>query len=715
MARRPRPLGRRPAARPAAPRRDDAHLGSRPAPLGSRRYLGSGAVRGIGPALAAPARRAPSATAVFRVIEERAGPPARGRRDRPGAPGDASSRRGGSSGRCARSWCSCTATASRRAAPSASTRPTASQAIETVQHDPYRLARDIRGIGFLTADRIAERLGVDRHSELRARAGVEHVLLELTDDGHCAFPREALVERAAGMLEIPAADRRRGARRTSWPPRRLVRRRRRRRGAARLPRRPRRRRADRRRHARRPRARPPPAARRSTRRRRSRWVEAPTRTRRSPPSSARAVELAARREGAGHHRRPGRRQDDDRPGDRRGVRRRSGLRVGPVRPDRPRREAARRGDRARPASTIHRLLEVDPPAARFKHDADRPLDGDLVVVDETSMIDLPLAAALVRAVPRHAALVLVGDVDQLPLGRAGVRARATSSTPAWCPVCRLTEVFRQAAASRIVANAHRVNRGDAPERPRRQGRGDGRVDDFFFVDARTTRPAPLELLVKLVTDLDPAPLRPRPRPRHPGAHADAARRARRAQPEPGAAGGAQPGPDRRSSASADAPPRRQGDADRERLRQRRLQRRHRPHRPRSTSRRRARRRLRRARGRLHLRRARRAARSAYAVTIHKAQGSEYPAVVDPAPHAALRRCCSATSSTPRSPAASGSSCWSGTRRALAIAVRRVRRGSASPPSRSACAAAFAADDPSHRENEPRGLPLAAEPPSRYRT
>jgi exodeoxyribonuclease V alpha subunit len=88
------------------------------------------------------------------------------------------------------------------------------EAIERVHEDPYHLDRDIRGIGFKTADKIAASLGIGRESDLRARAGVEFVLQELTDAGHCAFPRTGLVERAVKMLGHPAAGRgsRRGAR-----------------------------------------------------------------------------------------------------------------------------------------------------------------------------------------------------------------------------------------------------------------------------------------------------------------------------------------------------------------------------------------------------------------------------------------------------------------------------------------------------------------------
>ena len=116
------------------------------------------------------------------------------------------------------------------------------------------------------------------------------------------------------------------------------------------------------------------------------------------------------------------------------------------------------------AKTIHRLLEVNPADGRFRRGPSNPLDCDLLVVDETSMVDVPLMHALVRAVPARAALILVGDVDQLPsVGPGQVLADIIDSGAV--PVVRLTEVFRQAAASRIIVNAHRVNRGEMPELP----------------------------------------------------------------------------------------------------------------------------------------------------------------------------------------------------------------------------------------------------------
>jgi exodeoxyribonuclease V alpha subunit len=129
------------------------------------------------------------------------------------------------------------------------------------------------------------------------------------------------------------------------------------------------------------------------------------------------------------------------------------------------------------AKTIHRLLEVDPASGSFRRHEARPLECDLLVVDETSMVDVPLMHALMRAVPPRAAAILVGDVDQLPsVGPGQVLADIISSGAA--PVVRLTEVFRQAAESRIIVNAHRINRGEMPELPPAEAES-----DFYFVEA----------------------------------------------------------------------------------------------------------------------------------------------------------------------------------------------------------------------------------------
>jgi len=117
------------------------------------------------------------------------------------------------------------------------------------------------------------------------------------------------------------------------------------------------------------------------------------------------------------------------------------------------------------ARTLHRLLEVDPVNGGFKRSEEHPLEGDLLVVDETSMVDVPLMYALLRAVPPGMALLLVGDVDQLPSVGPG-RVLGDLIEGGAVPVVRLTEVFHQ-ATSRIITNAHRINEGRLPELPRK--------------------------------------------------------------------------------------------------------------------------------------------------------------------------------------------------------------------------------------------------------
>ena len=129
------------------------------------------------------------------------------------------------------------------------------------------------------------------------------------------------------------------------------------------------------------------------------------------------------------------------------------------------------------AKTIHRLLEVDPKGGGFRRGPENPLDCDLLVVDETSMVDVLLMHALVKAIPDKAALLMVGDIDQLPsVGPGQVLADVIESGT--IPVVRLTEVFRQAAESQIIVNAHRINQGVIPDL-----RKPDVETDFYFVEA----------------------------------------------------------------------------------------------------------------------------------------------------------------------------------------------------------------------------------------
>ncbi len=149
------------------------------------------------------------------------------------------------------------------------------------------------------------------------------------------------------------------------------------------------------------------------------------------------------------------------------------------------------------AKTIHRPLETDPKNGGFKRDESHPLACDLLVVDETSMVDVLLMKALVRALPTRAALLLVGGVDQLPSVRPGqVLADVIGSGAV--PVVRLIEVFRQAATNRVIVNAHRINRGEMPE----IGVGHAERSDFYVMEAADPEQA-VAKIVAMVRDRVP--------------------------------------------------------------------------------------------------------------------------------------------------------------------------------------------------------------------
>src|SRR5271167_3497129 len=329
-------------------------------------------------------------------------------------------------------------------------------AIQIMTENPYRLARDIRGIGFKTADAIAMKLGIEKTAMVRVRAGISYALTEAMDEGHCGLPTEELVPLAEKLLEVPqqlirtavelelqegtvVADRVREmpcvflaglhrAERTiaerllrlangtlpwSWidPDKAMP------------------------------------------------WVE-PRIGFALAESQVAAVRLALASKvlvitGG--------------PGVGKTTIINAILRVLAAKEVRlllcaPTGRAAKRMKEATgfEAKTIHRLLEVDPKGGGFKRGEDNPLDCDLLVVDETSMVDVLLMQALMKAVPNNAALLIVGDIDQLPsVGPGQVLADVISSGAV--PVVRLTEVFRQAAQSQIIVNAHRINHGVMPD------------------------------------------------------------------------------------------------------------------------------------------------------------------------------------------------------------------------------------------------------------
>ncbi|MEM8576013.1 MAG: AAA family ATPase, partial [Pseudomonadota bacterium] len=140
------------------------------------------------------------------------------------------------------------------------------------------------------------------------------------------------------------------------------------------------------------------------------------------------------------------------------------------------------------ARTIHRLLEIDPKSFGFKRNENNPLECDLLVVDESSMVDVSLMQSLLKAVPDRAALLIVGDIDQLPsVGPGQVLADIIGS--GMVPVVRLTEVFRQVARSKIITSAHQINQGRMPDLARPNAES-----DFYFVPAADPEQAVARIL-----------------------------------------------------------------------------------------------------------------------------------------------------------------------------------------------------------------------------
>ena len=333
------------------------------------------------------------------------------------------------------------------------------EAIRVVEQNPYRLARDIWGIGFRTADRIAASLGIARDAAVRLDAGLEYVLLQATDDGHVFLLQEELLRQATETLGVPAeavlerlaavlAEQRVVAEAAGdgamaiYLPHLL---RLEQRVAARL---------------RRLLTAPPPNA--PTRAQTLHWLQrtAPQRGLALSEQQAEAVVEALREPALVITGGPGTGKTT--------VTRTivAGLEAlkKTVLLASPTGRAAKRLSEVtgRPARTIHRLLEYDPRTHGFKRDAHSPLEADAVIVDEASMLELSLAASLLEAVRDSTQVVFVGDVDQLPsVGAGNVLADAIRSGA--LPVRRLTEVFRQAAQSRIVRSAHRVHRGHFPD------------------------------------------------------------------------------------------------------------------------------------------------------------------------------------------------------------------------------------------------------------
>lgn len=368
------------------------------------------------------------------------------------------------------------------------------ESIAVMKENPFRLADDIWGIGFKTADSIAQKLGFGRETYVRLRSGIMYTLSELADEGHVYAQREQLTQKAAGLLEAEESrivmtidqmlkdkDLIREEDAIYLPPfyfaevgtagklKKLA---------------------------------AQPAGDRL-------WAQL-SKARRETGNDrlsvdvgrieqtvdmkydeiqADAIRQAAMAKVMVLTGGPGTGKTTTTQGIIAAYRA-YGLKILLAAPTG---RAAKRMTEATglEAKTIHRLLECKPPEGYGKNE-ENPLEGDVLIVDECSMIDIVMMNSLLKAIPVNMRLILVGDIDQLPSVGAGNVLRDIIDSKCF-PVIRLTRIFRQALTSRIIRNAHRINAGQMPDI------SNGKETDFFFLQREEPEEAVAEI-VKLVKE-----------------------------------------------------------------------------------------------------------------------------------------------------------------------------------------------------------------------
>jgi exodeoxyribonuclease V alpha subunit len=377
--------------------------------------------------------------------------------------------------------------------------------VRVVSENPYRLATDIFGVGFITADKIAEKLGMDRNAPMRIEAGILYVLNQLADEGHVYYPRGPLVTKCGEILEVDEAS--------------------------------------------------IPAALTRLAEEKMIFIEQPRTSNREPRTIPDAAVYLARfyvsetgivsklKTLLTFSKQLSLLNVDESlqwvqkdlniafsqkqleaikastnnkmmiitggPGTGKTTIINAILRIARKMAQKvllaaPTGRAAKRMTEAtgHEAKTIHRLLEYSPGGgagmAGFKRDDENPLDADLIIIDEVSMVDTLLMYHFLKAVPQRATLILVGDIDQLPsVGPGNVLKDIIDS--AIVHVVRLNEIFRQSERSMIIVNAHRVNRGEMPGGES----GPEHINDFYFTAIEEPEKV-LEEIVNLCKDVIPA-------------------------------------------------------------------------------------------------------------------------------------------------------------------------------------------------------------------